>query len=89
MAQRKPSMRIPPNGFAGSGQQTPAVQTLVNRALRKKVRRKRKAKKRATSTRRRSPTRRKKKKTGRLKKGSPAAKRHMAQLRKMQKRRRR
>ena len=86
---------VPPGGFAGWNQQTPATQALLSRP-KKKRRRKVAAKKRPTrrrstrTTTRRKPARAstRRKKTGRLKKGSPEAKRRMAQLRRMQKRKR-
>jgi len=79
---------IPPNGFAGFGQQSVATQQLVGGALAKKTRRKRKkvTKKKTTrrTTRRKAATRKKRgRKPARLVKGSAAAKRHMAKLRRM------
>jgi hypothetical protein len=86
-------VKIPPNGFIGNFNQTPATQALVSRNIggrRKGPARKRRKK---TAKKKRSPARRKaasprkrvaRKKTGkRLVKGSAAAKRRMAQLRKM------
>lgn len=80
-----------PGGFRAANEQTPAVQALMTGARattpRKKRRtKKRPAKKRATT--RAAPKRAgaRKKKPARLVKGSAAAKRHMAKLRKMQKR---
>ena len=78
-------------GVLGLGSQTPAVQALLPRTARR--RRKKTTRKKAT----RRPARRKaprksasrKKKPARLVKGSPAAKRHMAKLRRMQKRNKR
>jgi hypothetical protein len=74
----------------GWGSQTPAVQALVPRATkkrRKKTARKRPVRRRrAASTTRRKPARRatrRTKKAAYLVKGSPAAKRHMAKLRRM------
>lgn len=100
MATKKPI--IPPGGFAGLGQQTPATQQLFGRAVAKKKRRgkKRPARKRAAKkTARKRPVRargarsntrrkvaRKKKPLKRMVKGSAAAKRHMAKLRRMRKR---
>lgn len=85
---------VPPGGFAGFAQQTAATQALVSRPkkkrrrkvarkrpTRRRVAKKRPARRKATATRRR-------RKTGRLKKGSPEAKRRMAQLRRMQRRNR-
>lgn len=71
---------MPPNGFAGLAQQTPAVQALYSRGRRGKstgIRRRRRAKV-AKSTRARK---RGKKKLARLVKGSAAAKRYMAKIR--------
>lgn len=81
MAAAKPF--IPPGGFVGFGQQTPAVQALISistpaRRTKKKKTGKKTARKRSTSSGRRT-----KKPKGRLVKGSAAAKRRMAQLRKM------
>lgn len=82
---------IPPGGFAGYNAQTPATQTMFGNAVKKKTRRKVRRKKVA----KKRPVRRKKvakkrtvrkKKPARLVKGSAAAKRHMAKLRKMRKR---
>ena len=82
-------VKIPPGGFAGNAAQTIATRTLVNKALGKKTRRKKKrvTKKRTTKKRaaRRAST---KKKPAHMVKGSAAAKRKMAKLRKMQKRNR-
>ena len=88
---------IPPGGFVGAAQQTPAGRALLE-SVATPVRRKRKPRKKTarakTSTRRRAATARttrkrvsKKRKPARLVKGSLAAKRHMAKLRRMQKRR--
>ena len=80
---------IPPGGFLGFGQQTQATQALLRKKRAKKKRAKKKtAKKRparrgARTKKRRATTR--KKKTARLVKGSAAAKRHMAKLRRMRK----
>lgn len=74
---------IPPNGLAGFAQQTPAVQALYRR------RGTGKRKKRASSSASSSPKRRTKKKRagarGKLKKGSAAAKRYMASIRRKRK----
>jgi len=93
---------VPPGGFAGFAQQTPAVQNQFQRAGRiggKTTQRRRKSKR--SSIRRKKGggfsgvrtlgkgklRRRKSRKNGsRLTKGSPAAKRHMAKLRRMRKR---
>lgn len=85
------SMFVPPGGFAGFAQQSPAVQALVRRSpakkRRKTVRKKRPVKKRATRRKRRTtparPRRTARKKPARMVKGSAAAKRHMAKLRRM------
>jgi len=79
---------VPPGGFAGFAQQTPAVQGLMRKktatkrrpaAKKKRVAKRAPAKRRAV---RKSPG----KKPARLVKGSAAARRHMAKLRKMRKR---
>lgn len=92
MATRK--VTVPPGGFAGWNQQTPATQALLSRPTKKrrrKVARKRPTRRRVAKKRpaRRKPaaTRARRKKPARLVKGSAAAKRHMAKLRAMQKRR--
>lgn len=74
---------VPPGGFAGFAQQTPATQALLNTpGARKKTTKKRATKKKTakkkTAKKRAAPK-------GRLKKGSPEAKRRMAQIRKMRK----
>lgn len=79
---------IPPGGFAGFSQQTPAVRALLAGPRRKTTRKKTTRKK----TTRKKTARRKtarKKTGGRLVKGSAAAKRRMKQLRAMQKKKRR
>ena len=68
---------IPPGGFAGFAQQTPAVQALLRKKKTKKKRRAKKGIQRVPKTKRSSP----KKKIGRLVKGSPEARRRMAQIR--------
>lgn len=81
---------VPPGGFAGNAQQTGATQLLFAKATgarggRTTQRRRRKAK---ASKRRASPSKRKARKTGkkaRLVKGSPAAKRYMASIRRKRK----
>jgi len=82
---------VPPGGFAGFAQQSPAVQALVRRPGAAKKRRKATTKKRATKRRaapKRATARRRvaKKKPQRLVKGSAAARAHMAKLRKMRRR---
>lgn len=78
---------MPPNGFAGFAQQTAAVQSLY-RGRKGGRKRKKRASSSASSPRRRT----KKKRAGarragaKLKKGSAAAKRYMAKIRKMRKR---
>lgn len=86
------AIKIPPNGFVGAGSQTPAVQHMTSKAMgpaRRKKRRKKVAKKRPTTRRRVAKKRAtgSKKKPARLVKGSAAAKRHMAKLRKMRRKR--
>lgn len=84
---------VPPGGYAGFAQQTPAVQTLVSRpstVTRKKSgsapkRRKKRVAKKAPA-RKRAVRRARSGKPARLVKGSAAAKAHMAKLRKMRKR---
>lgn len=92
MPAKKPI--VMPGGAAGFGQQSVATQVLFNKAVgpaRKKRRKKVAKKKRRVAKRRAAPTRRKKatrsrgKKPARLVKGSAAAKRHMAKLRRMRK----
>jgi len=84
---------VPPGGFVSFGQQTPATQALWAPATAKangrmgglrSARKRRKTKRAAVATRRPKRTRRGK---ARLVKGSPAARRHMAKLRRMRKRR--
>lgn len=90
MAAKKPI--VPPGGFAGLNQQTPATQALFGNAVRSKARRKKRKVSKTTrrKVRRRAANPRKKvarkKKPARLVKGSAAAKRHMAKLRRMRKR---
>lgn len=84
---RKPF--IPPGGFQGFAQQSQAVQAILRgksptrkkrRTTKKRTAKKRVVKKRATARRRTT------KQPARMVKGSAAAKRHMAKLRKMRKR---
>lgn len=86
---------IPPGGFAGFSSQTIAVKQLVGAAVKPKRRVTRKKRTTKPATRRRPITpkarpaaRRKttRKKRAHLVKGSAAAKRHMAKLRRMRKR---
>lgn len=80
---------VPPGGFAGFAQQTPATQALFQRAGRvggkrsaaKRKRAKRKTAKAAAPRRRRKTARK-----ARLVKGSAAAKRYMASIRRKRKR---
>lgn len=80
---------VPPNGFFGFAQQTPAAQALYRRTTKSSGGRRRK-KKRAASVKRarRIPgksARRSTRGASKFTKGSAAAKRHMAKLRKMRK----
>lgn len=69
---------IPPNGFGGQGQQTTANQLVGTRPSRAAPRRRAKAKaKRAAPRRKRASSKR----PARLVKGSAAAKRYMASIR--------
>lgn len=96
---------IPPGGFQGFAQQTPATQALLRgprgnaggtrrKAVGSRVRRKKKTgskRRTAAKSRRGSTVRKARRATGRgkplrLVKGSAAAKRHMAKLRKMRRR---
>lgn len=87
---------IPPGGFQGFAEQSIAVKALVSSGLkpaRRKARtRKKPVRRKKTTTRRKraAPVRRRRatvrKKPQRMVKGSAAAKRHMAKLRKMRKR---
>lgn len=81
---------VPPGGFAGHAQQTPATQQLFAKATGRKggraTQRKRRAKAKAAPRKRRAsraaaPRRAKRGKPARLVKGSAAAKRHMAKIR--------
>jgi hypothetical protein len=86
------SVVVPPGGFAGFAQQTPATQNLFQRAGRiggrTTQRRRRNGKRKAAkSARLRSaPRRARRGKKARLTKGSPAARAYMAKLRRMRKR---
>jgi hypothetical protein len=83
---------VPPGGFAGFAQQTPATQQLFAKAGRKggkrsaatRKRRKTKAKAKASPRRKRKTARAKR--PARLVKGSAAAKRYMASIRRKKKR---
>lgn len=82
-----------PGGFRAATEQTPAVQALLTGiaprgrvARKKRATKKRATKKRATRKRAAPRAAKRKAKPARLVKGSAAAKRHMAKLRKMQRR---
>lgn len=82
---------IPPGGFAGFAQQTAATQALFQRAgrvggRRSAAKRRRTAKKKGATAKRKRTTRRRSTKM-RLVKGSAAAKRYMAKIRRLRKRR--
>jgi len=88
---------IPPGGFAGFAQQTPATQRLFSQAAGRRGgqttqrRRRRKAKAAAPRRRRRAaasaaPRRRRARRPARLVKGSAAAKRYMASIRRKRRR---
>jgi hypothetical protein len=89
---------VPPGGFAGFAQQTPATQALFQRAgrtggLRSAAKRAKRRKTRAAAapkrrrkTRAAAPRRARRAKSARMVKGSAAARRHMAKLRRMRKR---
>lgn len=77
---------IPPNGLAGFMQQTPAVQALYKGSRGGGTRRRRKAKKKVRAAAKRTVKRRVKRAGKKLAKGSAAAKRYMAKIRKMRKR---
>lgn len=81
---------IPPGGFAGFAQQTPATQQLFQRAgklggQRSAAKRRRSKKKAAAAPARKRKTRARRA-GAKLVKGSAAAKRHMARLRNMRRR---
>lgn len=84
----KPRIVIPPNGWAGTAQQTQATQLVVGgmsgRATGTRRRKRKSAAKRATPKRRtRRASSRSAKRPARMVKGSAAAKRYMAKLRRM------
>lgn len=83
-----PGQFIPPNGLAGFMQQTPAVQALYRKGRGGGGRRRRKKAAGAVKRRVKSAAKRRVKRAAKKKftKGSAAAKRHMAKLRKMRKR---
>lgn len=77
-------IRIPPNGFIGQGQQTAANQLVGAKLTRPKRRKRRKATAKRAAPRKRAAKRTgRKKKAARLVKGSAAAKRYMAKIRRM------
>jgi hypothetical protein len=76
---------IPPNGLAGFAQQTPAVQALYARRSRSGGGSRRRRKKKAAGAVKRRAKRAGKRSAKKFVKGSAAAKRHMAKLRKMRK----
>jgi hypothetical protein len=81
---------VPPGGFAGFAQQTPATQALFQRAgrtgMRTGTRRKRRTKaKRASAPKRKTTRRARAKRPARLVKGSRAAKAYMAKIRRKRK----
>lgn len=76
---------IPPNGLAGFAQQTPAVQALYARRGRSNGGRRRRKKKAAGAVKSRVKRATKRATGSKFTKGSAAAKRHMAKLRKMRK----
>lgn len=86
---RKATVFVPPGGFAGFAQMTPAVQALVRPGARRATTTTRRRKATKKTTRRKATVRRKTtrraapKKKARLVKGSAAAKAHMAKLRRM------
>jgi len=79
---------VPPGGFAGFAQQTPATQALFQRAGRKggrtTARRRRKARAKSATPRKRKTAKRRATKA-RLVKGSRAAKAYMARIRRKRK----
>lgn len=82
----KASIVVPPGGFAGFAQQTPATQALFQRSgrvggQRSAAKRRRKRAKTAKTATRKTARRRKSARPARLVKGSAAAKRHMAKIR--------
>ena len=83
---------VPPGGFAGFAQQTPATQALFQRAgrvggatTRRRKRRTKAKTKRAARARSAAPRTRKRAKAKRLVKGSRAAKAYMAKIRRKRK----
>ena len=87
---RRSILFIPPGGFSGFAQQTAATQALLgtrngrrNGTAPKRRTRKKTAKRRAAPAKKRAAPKRRSGGRARLVKGSAAAKRHMAKLRKM------
>ena len=85
---RRAILFIPPGGFAGFAQQTAATQALLGNGRRngtapKRRTRKKTAKRRPAAAKKRAAPKRRAGGRARLVKGSAAAKRHMANLRKM------
>lgn len=80
---------VPPGGFAGFAQQTPATQALFQRASGRSAgttrRRKRRTKAKRAAAPRKRTRRAKSKRPARLVKGSAAAKRYMASIRRKRK----
>jgi len=79
---------VPPGGFAGFAQQTPATQALFQRSGRVGGKRSAAKRKRAKKTAARAAPKRRRKRAGkkaRLVKGSAAAKRYMASIRRKRK----
>lgn len=79
---------VPPGGFAGFAQQTPATQAMFQRAGRgpaRTTRRKRRTKAKRAAAPRKRTRRAKSKRPARLVKGSAAAKRYMASIRRKRK----
>lgn len=79
---------VPPGGFAGFAQQTPATQALFQRAGRKGGKRtqsKRRKAAKSAAPKRRKKTAAKRGRPARLVKGSAAAKRYMASIRRKRK----
>ena len=90
-----PHIVVPPGGFAGFAQQSPATQAMFSKAAGRLGGRRSAAKRRRrkAAAAKSGPRRRKSRRTSgrrrgaRLKKGSAAAKRYMAKIRRMRKRR--
>ena len=84
------SMYIPPNGFAGQGEQTQAnqlVAAMIARPARKRRKAKRAKPRAAARAKPRKRKARKAKRPARLVKGSAAAKRYMASIRRKRRKR--